>query len=74
MKWRQGISILSSGPLSEEGCDGQEGTCAKECSREVIGFSCDFQQQSTFFLFDFSFHSHFHWHTLTVSFDASKYY
>lgn len=50
MKWRQGISILSSGPLSEEGCDGQEGTCAKECSREVIGFSCDFQQQSTFFL------------------------
>lgn len=20
MKWRQGISILSSGPLSEEGC------------------------------------------------------
>lgn len=55
MKWRQGISILSSGPLSEEGCDGQEGTCAKECSREVIGFSRHFQQQSTFFKLIFQF-------------------
>lgn len=46
----------------------------KSVVEKSLGSVVIFSSNQHFFKIDFSFHSHFHWHTLTVSFDASKYY